>query len=120
MSSSAVDAISRRPETALGAPSRSAARSLAGGLAAAAAWFALAALIALWPDKPESDWAYTGDLAALCGALALAITLTGVAGVRFTRLQRLQRLSPWLIALALFIAAWEAVTAKLGLLPLPF
>jgi NitT/TauT family transport system permease protein len=30
------------------------------------------------------------------------------------------RLSPWLIALALFFAAWEAVTAKFGLLPLPF
>ena len=31
-----------------------------------------------------------------------------------------ERLAPWLIALALFLAAWEAVTAKLGLLPLPF
>jgi hypothetical protein len=34
--------------------------------------------------------------------------------------QRLRRLSPWLIALAIFLAAWEAITAKLGLLPLPF
>src|SRR5207237_6494471 len=39
---------------------------------------------------------------------------------RFAGLHRVHRLSPWLIALALFFAAWEAVTAKFGLLPLPF
>jgi NitT/TauT family transport system permease protein len=52
--------------------------------------------------------------------LAVALAFTSFAGVRFAVLQRLQRLSPWLLALALFLAAWEAVTAKLGLLPLPF
>jgi NitT/TauT family transport system permease protein len=52
--------------------------------------------------------------------LAVALALAAFAGVRFTVFQRLQRLSPWLIALALFLATWEAVTAKLGLLPLPF
>src|SRR5208282_1415029 len=41
-------------------------------------------------------------------------------GVWFARLQRVRRLAPWLAVLALFFAAWEAVTAKLGLLPLPF
>ena len=94
-----------------------------GGLFAAAAWFMVAALTAFWPDKLESDWAYTGNLAAACGALAVALALAAFAGVRFTvfqRLQRLQRLSPWLFVLALFLAAWEVVTAKLGLLPLPF
>jgi NitT/TauT family transport system permease protein len=89
-------------------------------LAAAAAWIAVAALTALWPDKPESDWASTGDFAALCGALAVVLALAALFSVRFSRLRRVQRLSPWLIALALFLAAWEAVTAKLGLLPLPF
>jgi len=69
---------------------------------------------------PESDWAYTGDLAIACGVLALAVALARFAGVRFSGFHCVQRLSPWLIALALFIAAWEAVTAKLGLLPLPF
>ena len=80
----------------------------------------VAALTAFWPDKLESDWAYTGTLAAACGALAVALALAAVAGARFAIFQRLQRLSPWLIALALFLAAWEVVTAKLGLLPLPF
>jgi sulfonate transport system permease protein len=89
-------------------------------MAAAAAWLALAMLTAFWSDVPESDWAYTGDLAAACGALALALALAAFAGVRFAGLQRVQRLSPWLIALALFLGAWEVVTAKLGLLPLPF
>jgi sulfonate transport system permease protein len=98
----------------------SAARSVIGGLSAAAAWAAVAALTAFWPDKPESDWAYTSDLAAICGALAAALALATLVGVRFAVLQRLQRLSPWLLALALFLTAWEAVTAKLGLLPLPF
>ena len=52
--------------------------------------------------------------------MAVALALAAFAGVRFTVFQRLQRLSPWLFALALFLAAWEVVTAKLGLLPLPF
>ncbi len=93
---------------------------LIGGLSAAAAWSMVAALTAFWPDKPESDWAYTGTLAAACGTLAVAFALAAFVGMRFTVFQRLQRLSPWLIALALFLAAWETATAKLGLLPLPF
>ena len=80
----------------------------------------VAALTGFWPDKLGSDWAYTSDLAVTCGALAVALAFTAFAGVRFAVLHRLQRLSPWLLALALFLAAWEAVTAKLGWLPLPF
>jgi NitT/TauT family transport system permease protein len=99
---------------------RSAAQSLVGGLAAAAAWFVLAALTAFWPDKPESDWAYTDDFAALCGAISVALALVALVGVRFAGFQRVQRFAPWLMALALFLAAWELITAKLGLLPLPF
>jgi NitT/TauT family transport system permease protein len=118
MSSSAVDEVASEPKPAFLA--RTAARSLVGGLGAAGAWFALAALTAFWPDKPESDWAYTDDFAAACGAIAVALALAAVVGVRFAGLQSVQRLSPWLIALALFLTAWEAVTAKFGLLPLPF
>jgi hypothetical protein len=80
----------------------------------------VAALTGFWPDKLESDWAYTSDLAVTCGALAVALAFTAFAGVRFAVLQRLQRLFRWLLALALSLAAWEAVTAKLGLLPVPF
>jgi NitT/TauT family transport system permease protein len=89
-------------------------------LAAATAWVAVAALAMFWPDKPESDWAYTSDFAVLCGVLGLALALAAIAGVRFGGVQCVQRFSPWLIALALFFAGWEIVTAKLGLLPLPF
>jgi NitT/TauT family transport system permease protein len=93
---------------------------LIGGLAAAAAWLAVAALTALWPDRPASDWPYTGDLAVICGVLAIVLAMAAFAGARFAGFRRVQRLTPWLIALALFLGAWEAITAKLGLLPLPF
>ena len=46
--------------------------------------------------------------------------MAAAAGVRFAVFRRLQRLAPWLLALAFFFGAWEAITAKLGLLPLPF
>ena len=118
--SSVVDEVSSGPKPALGFLASPAARSLIGGLAAAAAWLAVAALITYWPDKPDSDWDYTDDLAALCGALAIALALAVFSGVWFAGLQRARRLAPWLVALALFLAAWEAVTAKLGWLPLPF
>jgi NitT/TauT family transport system permease protein len=91
-----------------------------GGLSAAAAWCMVGALTALWPEKLENDWTYTSGFAIACGALAVALALATFVGVRFTVFQRLQRLSPWLFVLALFLAAWEVVTAKLGLLPLPF
>ena len=118
--SSVVDEVASKPRSTFGLLTAPAGRSLIGGSAAAAAWFAAAALTAYWPDTPESDWAYTGDFAAACGAFALVLALAALAGIRFCGLQRLRRLAPWLVALALFVAAWEAVTAKLGLLPLPF
>jgi NitT/TauT family transport system permease protein len=98
----------------------SALRSLIGGLAAAAAWLAVAVLTAFWPDRPESDWPYTDALAVICAALAVALATASFAGLRFAGLRRVQRLTPWLVALALFLGAWEAITAKFGLLPLPF
>ena len=117
---SVLNEVASGPKPVVGSLASPAARSLIGGLAAAAAWLAVAALIAYWPDKPDSDWAYTDDFAALSGALAVALAFAAFAGVWYAGLQRVRRLAPWLIALALFFAAWEAVTAKLGLLPLPF
>ena len=119
--SSVADEVPRPSEkSGFGFFASSAGRLLIGGLSAAAAWSLVAALTAFWPDKLEADWNYTGGFAIACGALAAALVLAAFAGVRFAAFQRLQRLSPWLFALALFLAAWEAVTAKLGLLPLPF
>jgi NitT/TauT family transport system permease protein len=118
--SSLVDEVSTSQKPDVGFFASSTTWSLVGGLSAAAAWFVVAMLTAFWPDKLESDWAYTGGFAISCGALAVAIALAAVGGVRFTAFRRLQRLFPWLFVLALFFAAWEITTAKLGLLPLPF
>jgi NitT/TauT family transport system permease protein len=118
--SSLVDEVAAESKARFGSFTTSAPRPLAGGLAAAAAWLAAAALTAFWPDRPESDWAYTSDFAILCGALGLALALAAIAGLRFAGFRRLPRFAPWLVAFALFLAAWEVVTAKLGLLPLPF
>jgi NitT/TauT family transport system permease protein len=95
-------------------------RLIAGGLAAAAAWAAVALLTVLWSDKPDSDLSYTGNLAVVFGVFAMAIALATLAGLRFTLLGRLEGFVPWLLALAVLSATWEAVTAKLGFLPMPF
>jgi len=76
--SAVVDEVSRPQKPGFGFFARPATRSLVGGLAAATAWFVAAALTAFWPDKIESDWAYTGSLAAACGALAVALCLGGL------------------------------------------
>jgi NitT/TauT family transport system permease protein len=90
------------------------------GLTAAAAWLAAAWLTAVWPDRPDTDWAYTRELAILFAACAVALACVSLAAIRFGALRRLRRSAPWLVALALFFLAWQAATAKYGLLPLPF
>jgi NitT/TauT family transport system permease protein len=97
-----------------------AVRSCLGGLAAAAAWLAAAWLTAAWPDRPDTDWAYTRELADLFAVCAVALAGVSLAGIRIAAFRRLRRAAPWLLALALFFLAWEAATAKYGLLPLPF
>jgi len=94
-------------------------RSLIDGLAAAS-WAGAALLTAMLRDQPEQDWAYTGELAMVLAAVAAIIAMAVVVEGRFGDFRRLQAISPWLVALALFMAAWEAATAKFGLLPLPF
>jgi NitT/TauT family transport system permease protein len=97
-----------------------AARSCIGGLAAAAGWLAAAGLTAAWPDRPDTDWAYTGELAALFALCAVALVCVSLAGIRIAALRRLRQAAPWLLALSLFFLAWEGATAKYSLLPLPF
>ena len=90
-----------------------------GGLFAGALWLALAALVALWPNR--RPWAFTEELAAAFALAALALAAAAV-GPRLTgrRPARLERSGPWLIAAAVALAAWEVATAKLDLLPVPF
>ncbi|WLB24459.1 hypothetical protein [Bradyrhizobium japonicum] len=59
--SSVIDEVPRPSEkSGFGFFESSTTRSLISGLSVAAAWSMVAALAAFWPDRPESDWAYTG------------------------------------------------------------
>ncbi|MGY4284251.1 NitT/TauT family transport system permease protein [Bradyrhizobium sp. LM2.7] len=77
-------------------------------------------LTAVWSDQPGTDWDYAGDLAVAFGALGAVLAFTTLADLWFACLPRVQRLAPWMLALAMLFGAWETVTAKLGLLPMPF
>lgn len=85
-----------------------------------AAWMGAALLTILWPDQAGTDWDYTGGLAAAFAALGAALACTMLVDQWAACMPRLQRLAPWMLALALLLAGWEAITAKLGLLPMPF
>jgi len=95
-------------------------RTWAGGALATLAYVALAHLTTLWPDKPDSDWEYTGHLAFVFTAIAGGLAVATFAGLRLSFAARLRSTAPWLLALAVFLSLWEVVTAKLGLLPMPF
>jgi len=94
------------------------------GLVAAAAWLALGALTLAWPNTSAgfSDWTFTtefGAAALVVGVLLLAIALLGAARTGRVGLM-LRPAGQWLIAAPLFLALWEVLTAKLGVLPPPF
>jgi NitT/TauT family transport system permease protein len=123
MSSASFDDASAAPlsvASAAGVPAFAPWRSWLALVAASAAWFAVAALTQLWPDRPESDWPYTSTCAVILGALGAGLAAATIAGRWLGSLPRLRHLAPWLLVLALFVLVWELVTAKLGLLPLPF
>ncbi|MGU3475825.1 ABC transporter permease [Methylobacterium sp. D48H] len=87
---------------------------LAGG-----AWLALAGVTLGLPEA--DDLPETAALGSGAAALGLALlALAPVAGRLGALGSRLRHGSPWLAALALALIAWEAVTAKLALLPMPF
>jgi NitT/TauT family transport system permease protein len=89
------------------------------GLVGTVAWSGAAALTHFWPDADDLD---STDMLAV-GMLAVAALLFGgvmLRAVLSRKLPLLHRLGPWLIALAVLFAGWEAITAKLALLPRPF
>jgi NitT/TauT family transport system permease protein len=116
---SAINQVGRPSMTAL-APRRRSMRRPWTLLIAAAAWLGVALLTANWPDQSGTDWDYTGDLAAAFGVLGGVLAAATFVHLRFACLPHIQRLAPWMLALALLLGAWETVTAKLGLLPMPF
>lgn len=93
---------------------------------AALAWLGSAALTQWWLSL--DDWPYSSELIVLELTFAAIAALSGIAGWRAAprSLERPRRLDawlgamPWLLALALGISAWEALTAKLEWLPRPF
>jgi NitT/TauT family transport system permease protein len=87
-------------------------------VAAGFLWVGLAGLVLFWPDAQEVERTrLLGVLAGLFGVAQLAAS----GGARFLPpLARVGRFAPWFVVLALWLAVWEVVTAKLDLLPLPF
>jgi NitT/TauT family transport system permease protein len=119
MSNSGVEAEVNEPSIPDGARTDAGRRLWIGGLVAAVSWLAAAAVTGLWPNADDWDLtdALAGSEATLAGGLLLAVILDRWVG---TAAARLRRLAPWLIAISLALLAWEAVTAKLDLLPRPF
>ncbi|GFM75607.1 sulfonate ABC transporter permease [Pseudomonas cichorii] len=90
------------------------------GAVAVFAWIVVAALTLYLPNATRK-WPMTEGLANLCLVIALLILLVGIAGRWSDGLaRRAQTAGPWLIALPILLGIWEVLTAKLGLLPVPF
>ncbi len=110
------------------APTRSSGAVLAGddgrphslGLLAVAGilWLGVAALVLAWPDTQELE--RTGTLGGIALVLGAGLLIAAVIGRFSARVAAIAHIAPWLVALAVAITAWEIVTAKLDLLPLPF
>ncbi len=88
-------------------------------LAAALAWAAAAGLIEYWPEIIPQP--YGRELAAICLGVAVIAALTALSGTVFGRIASILRYyGPWLIVAAVILAVWEVLTAKTGILPVPF
>ncbi|WP_341667950.1 ABC transporter permease [Alcaligenes sp. SDU_A2] len=93
------------------------------GAAAAAVWLAAGLLTLHWPDQQIGfvQWGYAQELGLGLIALGLLIALAALPFNTVLALRkRIETLGPWLLALGLFIAVWEVLTAKLPVLPAPF
>src|SRR6476661_8315047 len=89
------------------------------GLLAAATWFAAAGVTVGWPDV--YDLAYTPLLTWIQGLLGVILLVASFADRRLGWFGRkLRYAGAWLVALGLVFVVWQALTAKLGLLPRPF
>ncbi|WP_248799268.1 ABC transporter permease [Pseudomonas sp. MWU13-2105] len=90
------------------------------GASAVTAWVAVALLVSYWPNAMRL-WPMTQGLANLCLAVAALIGLLGLVGHWSAKVAaRVRGAGAWLIALPILLGIWELLTAKLGLLPVPF
>lgn len=89
------------------------------GLLAASTWAAAAAITILLPDVIK--WGATELFAIVLGVGAVVLLLLAVAVPKAGRsVEKLVYYGPWLVAIGLWFAVWELLTAKLGWLPKPF
>jgi NitT/TauT family transport system permease protein len=89
------------------------------GLAAGSAWLLAAGVTIGWPDLHE--WESTRAVAAAEAVIGVVLLALALAGSRLTVPgSRLRYWGPWLVALGILFAVWEAAVAKLGWLPRPF
>ena len=92
-------------------------------LLSAAAWFATAYITETWPEKgPQGGgWDRTSELVLILSGVGGVALLAALAGIWSESVYtRIRYAAPWLIVTAAIILAWELVTAKFNLLPMPF
>ncbi|MDX8498972.1 ABC transporter permease subunit [Mesorhizobium sp. VK4C] len=89
------------------------------GLLAAAGWVGVAALIELWPEIIPQP--YGSELALIALVIAAGLVTVAATGRLLGAISGTVRYyGPWFIAGAAIVAIWEILTAKTGLLPVPF
>jgi NitT/TauT family transport system permease protein len=89
------------------------------GILAALGWAGVAALIEYWPEIIPQP--YGQELALIVLAVAAVTALVAVTGTALGQFATTIRYyGPWLVAAAVLLAAWEILTAKTGILPVPF
>jgi NitT/TauT family transport system permease protein len=90
-----------------------------GGLVAASAWLALAAVALVLPEN--GDFPYSQAFGYGAGLVGLLLLVASPAADRLGALGlRLRHWGPWIAVLGLALVAWELATAKLEWLPMPF
>lgn len=86
---------------------------------AALAWLGAGAIAFGFEDV--GDYGYTPEFAGLLGALGVAVIVATALGRSLPAFgARLRHAAPWLAVFGALVATWETVTAKTGLLPMPF
>ncbi|MDR3323932.1 MAG: ABC transporter permease subunit [Zoogloeaceae bacterium] len=105
------------------------------GLFAVIAWGILSGLTLGLPDKAagfSETWPYSSEFGIAAGVIAalwLLLTVTasfrslprrGASGLLERANQSFRYAVPWLVVLPLFLAAWQVLTAKTGVLTPPF